>query len=514
MQDPEGRYVTGVVFHDRNRNERRDAGEGGLARVAVSNGEDVVLTDHRGRYALPAREDMIVFVIKPSGWMTPVGDNRLPRFHYIHKPQGSPELKYGGVEPTGPLPSSVDFPLYRQNDPGHFRVVLFGDPQPYTRQEVYYLAHDVVEELVGVEAAFGVSLGDLVGDDLTLFDPLNDVIAHVGIPWYNVLGNHDVNLDAPGDELSDESFERVYGPTCYAFNYGRVHFIVIDDVVADGVDAENEPVYHGGIGPGQLTFIRNDLALVPADRLIVLMMHIPLGSVEDRDALFELLADRRHTLSLSAHHHVQHHHFFDASEGWQGHGTHHHLTNVTTSGSWWSGWMDEEGIPHTTMRDGAPNGYSIITFDGVDYSVRYKAARRPANYQMAIYAPDEITTDQAAATEVLVNVFAGSPKSIVEFRVGEHGDWTPMAHVKRIDPRFVETQEREIRSDWAGKKLPRPVMSRHLWAATLPADPLPGIHAIHVRTTDMFGQQFTDRRLICVLDDTDDESARSPAGRR
>jgi len=51
-----------------------------------------------------------------------------------------------------------------------------------------------------------------------------------------------------------------------------------------------------------------------------------------------------------------------------------------------------------------------MTIDGSEYSFRFKAARRPWNHQMTIYAPDEITRAQAPATEILVNVFAGSPR--------------------------------------------------------------------------------------------------------
>jgi hypothetical protein len=34
---------------------------------------------------------MVVFVVKPSGWMTPVDENNLPQFSYVHKPAGSPD---------------------------------------------------------------------------------------------------------------------------------------------------------------------------------------------------------------------------------------------------------------------------------------------------------------------------------------------------------------------------------------------------------------------------------------
>ncbi len=112
--------------------------------------------------------------------------------------------------------------------------MLFGDPQPRDIAEVEYIAHDVVEQIISEhahDAAFGVTLGDIVFDDLSVMEPLNQAIALIGIPWYNVIGNHDLNLDAKDDSLSDETFERIYGPSYYSFDFGPAHFMVLDDVV-------------------------------------------------------------------------------------------------------------------------------------------------------------------------------------------------------------------------------------------------------------------------------------------
>ena len=68
--------------------------------------------------------------------------------------------------------------------------------------------------------------------------------------------------------------------------------------------------------------------------------------------------------------------FLGKDKGWNGDKPHHHLINATVCGSWWVGQIDEVGIPHATMNDGAPNGYSVITFDGNQYSVEFKAARK------------------------------------------------------------------------------------------------------------------------------------------
>jgi hypothetical protein len=227
---PANQTATGIVYADANENRVRDQSEKPLADVRVSNGRDVVVTDAEGRYSIPVDNDSIIFVIKPSGYRTVLDQDNLSRFYYNHKPAGSPKLDFPGVDPTGPLPRSIDFPLYPRDEPTAFDVIFFGDPQPRDQKEIDYIAHDVVEDLVGVKAAFGVTLGDILFDDLTLFDSFNRTLGKIGVPWYNVIGNHDINYASEIDELSDETYERVYGPPYYSFDYGSVHFLVVDDV--------------------------------------------------------------------------------------------------------------------------------------------------------------------------------------------------------------------------------------------------------------------------------------------
>lgn len=494
-----GDTARGVVYEDANRNGRRDAGEAGLAGVRVSNGVKIVATGDDGRYEIPVDDDDIVFVLKPRGLMTPVDAGNLPRFYYIHKPAGSPAgLKFRGVAPTGPLPESIDFPLHRQAEPEKFRALFFGDTQPRDTREVEYLAHDVVEELIGFDGAFGVTLGDIVFDDLSVFEPYIEAVALVGLPWYNVLGNHDINKDVDRDELSDETYERYFGPPTYSFDYGPVHYVVIDNVIYPK-DLAEEKKYRGGIRDDQVEFIRNDLAGVPKDRLVVFMMHVPLYSVPERGALFELIREYPYTLSISAHTHYLEHVFMGKEQGNETGREHHHYVAVTACGSWWQGAPDERGIPHTTMRDGAPNGYTIITFDGHRYDMTYKAARRPADEQMSIWAPETVAPADASKVEVVVNVYAGSSRSTVEMRVGE-APWGKLAHVSRPDAYFAEMKALEKSSTPPpGRKLPDAIPSPHIWVGKLPEGLAPGTHRIEVRTTDMFGKTYESSRLIRVV---------------
>ncbi len=503
-QQPTAQAATarGVVFHDVNGNGRFEPGEPTLGKMRVSNGRQITRTDAEGRYQLEVDDDDIVFVIKPSGWRTPLDENHLPRFYYIHKPAGSPPSKFAGVAPTGPLPAAINFPLYPQQEPEQFRAILFGDPQPRNQKEVDYIAHDVVEELVGADASFGVTLGDIVFDDLDVFTALNKTVALIGIPWYNVIGNHDINLDAKNDAQSDETFERVYGPAYYSFDYGQVHCLVLDDIEWYVAQEGKKGTYRGGLGAEQMEFIRNDLQEIPENQMVMLLMHIPLVNVRDRQELYRLIEQRPFCISVSGHTHHHEHRFITKRDGWEGPQPHHHIINVTVSGSWWSGAPDERGIPHTTMADGAPNGYSIISFDGTKYQLDFKAAGRSADYQMQITAPEVVRVDQLAQTSAYVNVFNGSERSKVEIQVGDT-DWAVMKRVVEGDPGLQAVFEAE--TAWLATQSPKPFTviknpkgSTHLWKAALPASATAGTHLIRVRTTDMHGRSYQASRVLRV----------------
>jgi hypothetical protein len=76
----------------------------------VSNGREVVKTDKQDFYQLPAYDGMSVFVTKPADYKVPVDEYKIPQFSYHHMPDGSPELRFGGLKATGALPEAVNFP--------------------------------------------------------------------------------------------------------------------------------------------------------------------------------------------------------------------------------------------------------------------------------------------------------------------------------------------------------------------------------------------------------------------
>ncbi|HSP83372.1 MAG TPA: calcineurin-like phosphoesterase family protein [Gillisia sp.] len=491
--------VTGYVFEDINQNGRKERREKGIPAVAVTNGREVVLTNIDGKYELPIGEDDIISVIKPSGYKVGKNENNLPQFFYIHKPKGSPDLKFKGVAPTGKLPKSVDFALISSEESEEFTALIFGDPQPYTQQEVDFFAAGIVAEVEAIEnIPFGLSLGDLVGDDLDLFNPYIQAVKRVGIPWYNLLGNHDINFDVETDEMSDETYEAHFGPANYSFNYGKVHFLVLDDVLYP--DPRDGKGYWGGFREDQFQYIENDLKFVPKDHLVVIAVHIPLSEPqeqdtfrdEDRKRLFQLLKDFPNTLSLSAHTHIQRQDFFGKDEGWPQEKLHHHYNVGTTSGDWYSGKLDENNVPVSTMRDGTPKGYAFINFNGNQYSIDYKVAGKPADYQMEVFAPKVVAKGKRTKAGIYVNFFMGTEGDELLYRINE-GEWNKMQYVEEADPSYVK-----MVYDWdtteelmPGRRSSNPIKSEHLWRGNIPTNLEAGEHTIQIKATDMFGKVHT-----------------------
>ena len=149
------------------------------------------------------------------------------------------------------------------------------------------------------------------------------------------------------------------------------------------------------------------------------------------------------------------------------------------------------------MSDGGPNGYSIMTFDGNSYALELRAASRPADYQMNLYAPEVVQRPNLVSTVVLANVFIGSETSKVSMRVG--GDWIPMQRIRLQDPAYVSEKQREERlkdRDWTD--LPGPHATPHIWRGMMPPNLRPGTHRIEVKAEHADGVTHTSSRILRI----------------
>lgn len=513
-------FVGGTAFVDANANGVRDPGEAGLAGVKLSNGRDIVLTAADGRYSIAVGAGDTVFAVKPAAYAFPERDDGLPAFWQHYFPAGSPTLKYAGIPRQSSL--GMDVALQPMQAPaGDLDVLVFADPQVKSTVDVDYYARDIIAPIrAGAPAALGLSLGDIVDDDLSLYPAINAQTASLRVPWLHAAGNHDLDFDAASDEESLLSFRHSFGPDTLAWEEPGATFIILDDVI---YQPGARPSYVGGLREDQFAFLHAYLATLkqgaPAggmaaeDGLLVIGAHIPFfdtapaGGREtfraaDRERLFALLQDFPNVLLLSAHGHVQQHVHHGAAAGWHGRQPLHEYNLGAACGAFWSGVEDADGIPDATMADGTPNGYARLKVgQGGAYALSWHPARLQAGNPaftgaMALHAPRALRRGAYPAWGVYANVFMGMEDSRVEYRV-DSGDWLPMRRTEQADPRLLAENVRDDEADALRgfDRSPEAKPSRHLWRGALPTDLALGEHLIEVRVFDPWqGEQRAEIR--------------------
>lgn len=479
------------VFNDANRNGVFDPGERGISGVGVSDGEHIVRSGKDGRYRLAALPGKTLFIIKPAGYALPIRSDGLPDF-FANQAGNAKGLKYGGVVDSDagcksfalhPLLPSADAPL---------SVLVFGDPQPKSAVDVDYYLRDIIAPLRGKPAAtLGITLGDIVHDDLTLLPEIKKADSLLGIPRLYAAGNHDIDFDAAGDAGSLESFRAQFGPDTLAWEEEQANFIVMDDVIyRPGL----KPLYIGGLRESQFHFLARYLAGADKNKLLVISAHIPLFQSPDapetfrsadRRRLFKLLAPFRDVLLLTAHTHAQNLVLHGPESDWHGAGRLFEYNAGATCGGYWAGKKDDEGLPDAMMSDGTPNGFARLHISSRDYRLQWFNARNQPDAAMALHAPQILRQGAYPGVGLYANVFMARPDTRVEVRIDE-GAWQPMQRVNRADPRVLAMN---LRDDDASAltgydRVPEASVSSHLWRFALPTDLSLGEHRIRVRAID------------------------------
>ncbi len=516
--------VSGTVYDDLNQDRQLGPRESGVARVSVSNGCEVVPTDSDGHYEIGLVPGQILFVSQPTGYVVPVDENNLPQFFYRHYPDGTPTVIAGTsvewlwpvIEPTGPLPERIDFPLHRlSSQETRFTAHAFADPQARSDLGEDMLREDLVNTLLGnpYQAEFSITVGDVVFDNLGLYDRHKEMMGLIGIPQWNLPGNHDMNYESPNAHYANETFKKHFGPTYFSFNYGNAHVVALNNVEYAGAGRRlsGNNTYRGFISDDQMFWLERDLANVPTDKLIVVATHISLiaeasdgdpshdvtgPDTDNFDELLALLRPFNNVYGLAGH---------DTSNIWKVEIGHEHgwtgqpwiahtLAEVRGSG-WTRGPKDLRGVADAMMEDGNPNGFYLLKFDDVTLVpefIPFPFGREAAQRLRIVLDPELAGTPDTsinrgivqANTKVVVNLFDGGERDLVRLSL-DGGGPMPMRYVVRTDP-FMERAYRRLAD--TPDAFPTPDPSAHIWEFDLPENLEPGIHTVVVETEDEFGQ--------------------------
>src|SRR3546814_14294312 len=117
--------------------------------------------------------------------------------------------------------------------------------------------------------------------------------------------------------------------------------------------------------------------------------------------------------------------------GWLQKEPHHHFNYGTTSGNWYSGRLNDKGIPVSMMADGTPKGYSFITFNGNKYIIDYQVVGKPKDHQIRISEPKVIGFDVKSSYSIYANLFMGHVTDEVSILIGKQG-WQKLNSISQV----------------------------------------------------------------------------------
>ena len=438
-----------------NVSGRITCGGQGVAGVAVSDGYEVVLTDVGGYYEMTSgKHNGYVFYTLPRGYEPELSDGFAPQF-------------WAALDTSDTAVSEVhDFTLSRVDNDRH--IVLFGadthlarrysDRALFKKGFIATLGEEV--ERAGDTPVYSVVLGDLTWDvfwyqnDYDLTDFVGDM-RHFDypVPLWPVIGNHDHDPAAlPWNNTDWESaglWRTTMGPNYYSFNLGKVHYVVLDDIVykneprpgedyAEGVMGSRN--YLASITAEQLSWLDKDLALVSNNTPVVICLHIPVWGVTstfgyqtrlyNSTALCDKLTRFDDVYIMSGHTHTN----YTACPP-----AYPNIIEHCIAASSGSLWLTGALTGHHICQDGSPAGFLRWTASGDDVSWQYKPLHEGES-QMRVYDMNTVSkfyrtnsTMRAILNEyptrvdfadidsnmVMVNVYAYDPAWRVEICEGD-----------------------------------------------------------------------------------------------
>ena len=222
-----------------------------ISNVPVSDGRNVTLTDENGYFELEGWERARVISVN-------ILTESLDDWYInVDKHEGD-----------------FDFSLSpAKTDPDNFCFLHISDTEllPHDDNTAWLpFAKDTAEESA---AAFFLHTGD-IAREYGLYKHrtvMNEKT--VGCPVRYAIGNHDFTEADYGEQL----YEKLYGPTFYSFDCGKIHFVVLS--IAGIAKTEKPTLYKRD---DQLIWLKNDLSLSDPQKKLIILCHTfcendPLG---------------------------------------------------------------------------------------------------------------------------------------------------------------------------------------------------------------------------------------------
>ncbi len=363
--------------------------------VAVSDGFSIVTTDSEGLYQIDASKDTwYIYITVPAEYEIPITNNQ-PTFYQKYEKN---KARYDFA--LKPLAGGKE---------EKFALFVIGDPQVGSDDGRNRLRDEAIPAIKehaktwqnkGVPC-YGITLGDLISNNNSADRSRyrEDVYSYfassrTGMPVFHVMGNHDntyFNAENPlvEDERSStfelkaqRDHEEVCGPVNFSFDRGDMHIISMRNILYNrNNDCEGE--LRRSFLKEQYEWLKQDLALVPKDKTVILCVHIPFqdGGGSYVDYTRNLINGYKEAHIMSGHSHIIQH-IKGAKAGYSN--IYEHNMGALC-GAWWTSYM---------CGDGSPAGYGVFLAEGTTftdwYHIGYSATAKNRSHQMRLYRGNTI----------------------------------------------------------------------------------------------------------------------------
>ena len=324
---------------------------------------------------------------------------------------------------------------------------------------------------------------------MTAYDDYVDVIDTAPMPMFSVIGNHDFDQrNLFETKLGTPYFESYLAPQNYSFNIGKMHFVVVNDILYNR--ATDKHKYKAGLEGYTLKWLENDLKHVSKETTIVICSHAPLmkdaaGKYGEKNVNY-----KKYSALLAQYKNVY---------AWAGHTHQNYSYDYATAPEKYSALKNVKSIVAARCSGqillnrelntcGTPNGYMVAEVNGDEMTWYYKAVGHDRNYQIRHYSPVSTNSEYVKA-----NIWNYSPDTWSKPEWWENGvKVADMEHAKgEYDPAYLkiyaEHQEQKL-GKWE-RAYSKPAKSPYLFRVK----PTAGVRSGEIRVTDQFGVTYTQK---------------------
>ena len=225
---------------------------------------------------------------------------------------------------------------------------------------------------------------------MSLYDNYVEGLKTLGFPMFNIIGNHDNDPTATNDTEGRRVFEEKLGPTYYSFNIGKLHFVVLDNLIMKLNSSSQLKDYDNGLTDEVWQWLQNDLSYIDRSTTLMVAAHSPMFKKidnsnrggEHKDDYANLIAEFKKAHIWTGHAHNAFNYNYPESHKWRVVEEH---TVARSTGELWT---------NEYIADGTPRGYTVVEVDGEDIEWHFK----PTIYQTGSFVSTKYTSKKPSYT--------------------------------------------------------------------------------------------------------------------